>query len=258
MRRFFEKPTRRLNTDQSKKLRNLKLPKSAVLNNISGLRSIVEKLGNHQKSVWADYDDNNTYTSEMVNQKMDFVEMVLDKLGGGSLAFDFGANTGRYSRILAKRYELVVAMDSDPGAIDKLFLSLKGSPQESCILPLVMDLMNPSPAQGWRNKEREAFQSRGKPDLAVYLALIHHICLGKGVPLEDFVEMMFSISNHSIVEFVNIDDEMSQTVIANKKTVHDDYLLTNFCALVRERGDILEEKALSETRTLFLIGPKSL
>ena len=59
------------------------------------------------------------------------------------------------------------------------------------------------------------------------------------------------------VEFVNIDDEMSQTVIANKMTVHEDYLLSNFRKLVSERGEFLEEMVLSDTRTLFLIGPKS-
>lgn len=254
LRALVDRRTQRLETGMRRQVRHVSLPKAAVLRNIRSLKRLVARLASRSPSVWADYDRCNTYGADETERKAAFVASACDRIGGGALAWDVGANTGRYSRILAKHFETVVAMDADPGAVDRLYRELKEAPEDRAILPLVVDLMNPSPAQGWRGMERDDLVGRGRPDFAVYLALIHHICLGQGVPLSAFLDMVRDTSKMSVVEFIAIDDPMSQGVLATKLEAHGDYDLESFRSLASERGEILFEEAVSRTRTLFLLG----
>ena len=145
-------------------------------------------------------------------------------------------------------------MDVDPGAVDRLYHDVQGTAEERAILPLVIDLMNPSPAQGWRGAERDPLLHRGRPALATYLALIHHVCLGQGVPLDEFLDLVRATSPAAVVEFVSIDDPMSQAVLATKVETHPGYDVARFRTLAAARGRILAEEALSATRTMFLLG----
>jgi hypothetical protein len=45
------------------------------------------------------------------------------------------------------------------------------------ILPLVMDLTDPSPALGWQGRERRALTDRVRPDIVLCLALVHHLAI---------------------------------------------------------------------------------
>ena len=46
------------------------------------------------------------------------------------------------------------------------------------ILPLIVNVTDPSPNLGWRNMERKRIDERGRPDLVLALALIHHVVIG--------------------------------------------------------------------------------
>lgn len=140
-----------------------------------------------------------------------------------------------------------------PGAVDRLYRELRGTPEERTVLPLVIDLMNPSPTQGWRGAERDGLFARAKPDLALYLALVHHLCLGRGVLLTSFLDLVRESARRAVVEFVTRDDPMSQALLATKVAVHADYDVETFRALARTRGRIAAEGPLTATRTLFLL-----
>jgi hypothetical protein len=253
LRALLDRRAQALATGTRREVRRLSVPKDAVLRNIAALRRTVGALRSRSPSAWADYDRANTYDAAMRTRKEAFVGSACERLGGGALAWDWGANTGRFSRILARHFAYVVAMDADVGAIDRLYLELRDTAGARAILPAVADLMNPPPSQGWRGVERQSLSARGRPDLAVYLALIHHVCLGQGVPLADFVEMVRETSAGAIVEFVAIDDPMAQAVLATKRETHPGYDLASFRALVSARGAVLAEEALSPSRTLFLL-----
>jgi hypothetical protein len=254
LRALIDQRTQRLETGMRREVRRASLPKAAVLANIRRLRRVVTRLSSRSPSVWADYDQFNTYDAPMTERKAAFVSAACERLGGGRLAWDIGANTGRYSRLLSAHFPCVVAMDADPGAIDRLYREFKGAPGERTILPLVVDLMNPSPSQGWRGAERESLLARGRPDFAAYLALVHHICLGQGVPLDAFLDMVQEVSDAAVVEFVAIDDPQSRAVLATRMEAHGDYTIESFRTLAAERGRTLAEEALSATRSLFLLG----
>ena len=62
-------------------------------------------------------------------------------------------------------------------------VTLKRAAGEAHLLPLVVDLANPSPALGWANEEREALAPRIGAGAIMALALVHHLAIGNQVPL---------------------------------------------------------------------------
>lgn len=253
LRALLDRRTQDLGTGARREVRRIRLPKASVLHNIGRLRRLVAGLTSRCPSPWAGYDRANTYDAQLSERKAAFVAAACERLGGGALAWDLGANTGRYSRVAARRYRHVVALDADPGAVDGLYRALGGTAEARVILPLVADVMNPSPAQGWRGREREALWGRPRPELALYLAFVHHVCLGRGVPLAGFVDLVRDTARFAVVEFVAPDDPMSQALLATKPVVHRGYGLDAFRAGVVGHGDILAEERLTPTRSLFLL-----
>jgi hypothetical protein len=253
LRALIDRRARNLGRGTRRQVRQVRLPKAAVLANIQRLRRLVGRLESRLATLWTTYDDCNTYDTAMIERKEAFVARACERLGPCRLAWDLGANTGRYSRVLARHAAQVVAMDGDPGAVDRLYRAVRGTAAAGTILPLVVDLMNPSCAQGWRGTERDGLLGRGRPELALYLAVVHHICLGQGVPLPAFLDWVRETSPLAVVEFVALEDPMSQTVLATQLETHGGYDLATFRRLAAERGAILAEESLSSTRTLLLL-----
>ncbi len=253
LRALVEKYSRDLDTQKRKKVRQIKIPKRSILKNIRNQKELISKLNSKYKSQWSDYEDRSSYSPQMLEEKKAFLNSAMERISKVSLALDFGANIGRYTQILAKNFDYVLGLDYDPGVIDRLYLSIKGGPLELKILPLVIDIMNPSPSQGWRGRERRSFLSRARADFSLYFAFIHHICLGHGVPLQSFIDLIFDLAEHSVIEFVSLDDPMSEKILATKRIKHTDYNLINFRDIISRKGNIIEEKSLSKTRTIFLV-----
>ena len=93
------------------------------------------------------------------------------------LVLDLGANDGHFSRLaLDAGARYVVAVDADPLVVDTLYRTLRDEGNER-ILPLTMNLADPSPGTGWRGVERQPFLGRGRPDLVLALAVIHHLAI---------------------------------------------------------------------------------
>ena len=87
-------------------------------------------------------------------------------------------------------------MDIDPGCIETSYLqALKKG--EKNLLPIWVDLNNPSPGIGWDNKERMSLQERGPVDTILVLALIHHLAISNNVPLDQDSQIFFqTFANH--------------------------------------------------------------
>jgi hypothetical protein len=252
LRALLDRRTQHATTETRRALRGASLPRRAVLANVRRMRAIVARLASRAPSVWATYEEDAPYEAALAARKEAFVAAAGAGLDAGALVWDVGANTGRYARAVAAHAGLVVAMDADAGAVDRLYAALRGTPDARRILPLVVDVMNPSPAQGWRGAERATLGQRGAPALALHLALVHHLCLGRGVPLAAFVDLVHDTSPLAVVEFVAREDPMSQRLLATKREQHAGYDLAAFRALARGRGAIVREEPLSPTRSLLL------
>ena len=117
----------------------------------------------------------------------------------------------------------VVAMDGDWMAIEHLYQREKAGEPSASILPLVVNLADASPNQGWRGAERKGLAERGRPELTLCLALVHHIVISANIPLADFIGWLADLGTAVVIEFVGRDDEMVQTLLANREDQYSDY-----------------------------------
>ena len=151
----------------------------------------------------------------------------------------------------------MVAVDGDHASVDALFRDLRDA-GDGRILPLVMDLADPSPARGWRGLERTRLEDRGRPDLVLCLALIHHLSIAANVPLAEVVDWLASLGGVLVVEFAAREDAMVQRLLSRKKgDAHPDYRPEVFEAELSKRFDIVRREPLaSGHRTLYEARPR--
>jgi ribosomal protein L11 methylase PrmA len=232
--------------DIKKDLRAAGFHQALIKTNVNRLRKIVQRLTwKHTPSVWSDYAEKNTYTDTDREQKMAFIRQVVQSRPW-RLVWDLGCNTGIFSRIAAENAGYVVALDADQVVIERLYHALKSEGQTT-ILPLVGNVADPSPNLGWRGLERKALTERGKPDLTLCLALIHHVVISANIPLKEFIDWLASLGTDVVIEFVTKADPMVQTLLRNKRDNYTDYEVEYCESCLAEAFDVVrrEELALS-------------
>jgi len=218
--------------------------KALIERNVEKLTRLVAGLKPaNTKTTWADYDRTHSYQEAELKRKMEFVRRAA-ATRQWRLAWDLGCNTGTFSRIAAEHSNYVVSMDGDWMAIEHLYQREKADSTSTKILPLVINLADASPSQGWRCAERKAITERGKPELTLCLALIHHIVISANIPLADFIGWLASLGTSVVIEFVGRDDEMVQTLLANREDQYDDYHPEIFRELLSAHFDIQAEEPL--------------
>ena len=205
-------------------------------------------------SEWSEYREISTYEEEELRGKEAFVEAAVAS-STPQLAWDLGCNDGRFSRIAAAGGAYVVAIDGDQVAIDRLYRELREEGRED-ILPLALDLVDASPGLGWRGSERERVEDRGRPDLVLALALVHHLAIGANVPLAAVVDWLADLGGALVVEFPARDDPMVARLLSRKRgDAHPDYGLESFESLLERRFAIARRQQLG-TRVLFEANPR--
>jgi hypothetical protein len=201
---------------------------------------------------WSDYAGNDLVESEYFRSKQDVIIQFVESIKP-RVAWDFGANTGIVSRMLASKGVSVVSLDSDFGAIEKNYLELKTSAERQ-ILPLVFDLTNPSPAVGWNNEERESLFERGQPDVILCLALIHHLAIGNNVPLGSVGKFLSALTPWLIIEFVPKADPNVKTMLAMREDIFYEYSEQGFEKAFGGYFEFIRKETLRESdRVLYLM-----
>jgi SAM-dependent methyltransferase len=237
--------------DIKKDLRVAGFNQTLIKANVSRLRKIVQRLmWKRTASEWSDYVSRNTYTDTDREKKEVFVRQVVQSRPW-RLVWDLGCNTGTFSRIAAENARCVVALDADQVAIDRLYQALKSEGQTT-ILPLVGNVADPSPNLGWRGLERKALTERGKPDLTLCLALIHHLVISANIPLKESVDWLAGLGTEVVIEFVTKADPMVQTLLRNKRDNYTDYEVEYFESCLAEAFYVVRREELtSNTRILY-------
>lgn len=247
------------NSDALKKMR--KIPKNSLLGIINQLYATVAKMkGGLTESEWGEYyrDDKNNYDEESASSKKDIVSKFISIVDDAKTCWDFGGNTGRYSGLAADKELDTIVLDIDNVAIEKCYRGIKEDGQHR-LLPLVFDLANPSPAIGWNNTERGTVWDRGKPDLALALALVHHLCISNNTPLEKVAAFFSEKTKYLIIEFVPKSDSQVQILLATRKDIFPNYCIEGFEAAMSAHFTLLaKEGILGSERTVFLYKNKHL
>jgi ribosomal protein L11 methylase PrmA len=141
--------------------------------------------------------------------------------------WDLGANTGDYSRAAREVGQLVVSFDMDPAAVERNYRRIRTEGEEG-ILPLLMDLANPSPAQGWAGHERLSLEERGPADAVLALALIHHLAIGNNLPLDRVAGYFARLGKELIIEFVPKSDGQVARLLLSRPDIFPDYTKEGF------------------------------
>lgn len=228
-----------------------------IRRNVTGLLRLVHRLRWQPKSSkWSDYTVSSDAAQRDGDEKTRFVAEVAG-LRRWDLVWDLGCNTGRYARIAAEQAESVVAMDADAVTVERLYRELKAEGRRR-ILPLLVNLADPSPNLGWDGQERRGLPERGRPDLTLCLALIHHLVIGANIPLASFVEWLARLQTHLVIEFVAKEDPMVQSLLRNKADQYADYDGANFERELSRHFVIRRRVSLpTATRTLYYASPRS-
>ena len=230
-------------------------PKTVLFALLDSLERLIGGLSRGPASSdWSQYAGSHSYDASDFEQKKEFVRRHAAACRPG-LTWDLGANTGTFARIAAEYSGMVVAVDGDQDAVDLLYREVRQSGPRN-VIPLVMDLANLSPGQGWAGRERPAFDARRSPDLVLALALIHHMRVAANIPLPLFIGWLRSLDATCILEFVERDDEMFQTLLENKQEEYADYTAEHFESEVRRHFSIRDRlKLKGGLRELFLLEP---
>ena len=228
-----------------------------IVANVAKLTTLVAGLSpKGGRSTWSDYESSHSYEEAERERKAEFVRRAASTRRW-RLAWDLGCNTGTFSRIAAEHAEHVVAMDADWRAIEKLYQREKADGSRS-ILPLVVNVSDASPNQGWLGQERKALAERGRPDLTLCLALVHHVVISANIPLRDFIGWLADLGTALVIEFVGREDEMVQTLLANREDQYDDYHPDVFRSLLEGRFSIEDEASLKGgKRRMFFARPRT-
>jgi len=222
-----------------------------IVANVRRLRKLVGRLAwTPATSAWSEYQTASPYSVEDREAKERFVRDVAGTRRR-RLAWDLGANTGHFSRLVAPHADCVVALDGDHVAVERMYTALRADGQRT-IVPLVMDLASPSPGLGWRNAERATLAERGRPDLVLALALLHHLVITGNVPLPEALDWLAGLGDELVIEFVGRDDPMVETLLRNKTERYEDYDPALLERCLSARGRIVRRERLpGGTRTLY-------
>jgi ribosomal protein L11 methylase PrmA len=212
----------------------------------------------HQITEWGDYYGDTNYVDESMKNKEALVTQFLESCRKSDLptAADFGANTGKFSRLAAAQGFFVLAHDIDAVAVDKNYREVKSN-AETSILPLVQDLTSPSPAIGWANRERMSFVERHRVDVGLALAIIHHIHISNNVPMAMIAEFFSTICESLILEFVPKSDSQVIRLLSTREDIFSDYNEAGFEAAFGQYFTIqTSQKIVGSERTLYLLEKK--
>lgn len=242
--------------NKSVTINGLKMGRLSFLALIDNLESAIQKLKWHpQGTEWAEYYEDTNYSSEALRHKRQIVAEFLDEINPKSV-WDLGANVGTFSRIASNKGIQTISFDIDPAAVEKNYLECVKS-GETNILPLLLDLTNPSPGIGWDNDERISLMERGPADAALALAIIHHLAISNNLPLGRIADFFYKICKSLIVEFVPKSDSQVQRLLSNREDIFPDYTQGAFEDEFTKRFTVQHSvKIKGSQRTVYLMRRK--
>jgi len=202
------------------------------------------------KTEWGDYYNNTNYSPDAFAAKQGQVKSLIDSVKPRRV-IDLGANNGAFSR-LAQNAELVISADIDPMAVEHNYRLVKKN-GETNLLPLLIDLTNPSPDLGWANRERPRFDQRAKGDLVLALALIHHLAIGNNLPLEAAAEYFAELAPNLIIEFVPKADSQAQRLLAAREDIFNNYTQAGFETAFSKTYKIIKQQPVKDSKRIIYL-----
>ena len=228
-----------------------RIPRRNLIALAHGLRRYLSGLRRGHRSYWQKYSARNSYDDSSRVSKVRIAEEFVARTGPARL-LDLGCNTGEYAKVaIDAGARSVIGVDFDSGALD---LAVKRSQHGSWPAQfLFWDIANPSPDLGWMREERTALETRlGRVDAVFCFALIHHLVIGRNVPMEEFVQWVCGLAPRGLIEFVPKSDPMTQGLLRSRADIFERYDRENFERALEVRAKIVNAHDLGPNeRILF-------
>ena len=239
--------------DKTVNISSHKMSRLSFLGLIDNLESAVRKLKwRPQGTEWANYYEDTNYSSDALSHKKEIVARFLEETAP-KMVWDLGANIGLFSRIVSGKGIQTISFDIDPVAVEKNYLQCLRD-GETNILPLLLDLTNPSPNIGWENEERMSILERGPADAVLALALVHHLAISNNLPLERIAEFFSRICIWLMVEFIPKSDSQVQRLLSTREDIFPDYTQRVFESEFQQYFTILNcVKIRDSERTMYFM-----
>ena len=221
---------------------------------IDSLRSAIDHLpAPPSETTWSGYyRDDHDYDAEGGRAKSTFVAEALDVVDPRTV-WDLGSNAGRFAKISSLRGVETVAFDQDSAAVDAAYNDARDR-QDQHFLPLVMDLVDPSPGLGFAGGERMSLEARGPADLVLALALVHHVAIGRNVPLRLFIEQLSRLGRSVLLEWVPKEDPRVQQLLRHREDVFAQYCEEELLNAIRPLFSVARRGSVDGTgRVLYLL-----
>jgi hypothetical protein len=163
-----------------------------------------------------------------------------------------GPTKASFSCLAAAKEFDVVAIDKDDQCINTLYKKVKEE-NITNILPLCMDLMNPSPASGFANNERASFRRKNSYRCSDGPGACSPPAIGYNLPLSKIAEYLYGFSHQLIIEFVPKEDEKVQLLLQNKKDIYPEYTREHFENVFRQRFTITEKVQVPDSNRIIYL-----
>lgn len=201
---------------------------------------------------WAEYYTDTNYTENALSHKKQLVSEFMSIIHP-KVVWDIGANQGMFSRIASNKGIQTISFDIDPACVEKNYLEVRGK-NETHILPLLLDVTNPSPEIGWNNRERRSIASRGPAQCLFALALIHHLAISNNVPLNKIAAFFSEICDSLIIEWIPKEDSQIQRLLSTRDDIFDNYTQETFENNFRQYFEIIKSVNIKKScRVLYLM-----
>ncbi|MFD0836866.1 class I SAM-dependent methyltransferase [Mariniflexile aquimaris] len=250
------------NEDYQGKIKTITLSKKGQLNIINSLYDYIKKLSIKEHSEWGDYYNKTNYSISAFSQKSNLIDTWIKKLKTETL-IDIGGNDGTFVRRIKYPIKQALVCDIDYNAVDLNYKNLKIG-KETYMLPFIQDILNPTAAIGFNNKERQSFLERiqaFKPDVTLALAIIHHMTLSGNIPFDMSADFFASFSKYLIIEFPKRDDSWVQRLLSSKGEFQNHfkfYTIENFRKDYVNYFETIDEICIDNSeRVLFLLRRKN-
>ena len=236
---------------QTNKTKSGKVSKMGMMGLVDNLANTVKKLKwNPSGTEWGDYYTFTNYDDDAFQHKKELVNSWLSA-DDPKTVWDLGANDGTFSSLASTQKRKTVAFDIDPIAVEKNYRRVRKE-KEVNMLPLILDLTNPSPAIGWAHEERGSLKDRGPADTVMALAIIHHLAISNNVPLVKVAEYFSKLCTNLIIEFVPKGDSQVNILLATREDIFDLYHENGFEAAFGQYFTITDKEPVRGTkRTMY-------
>jgi len=243
------------NNNQTKEVKQMTISKTSILNMNSMMIRQIEKLKRKDhETEWDNYYQVTNYDETSDDCKIKLVKEYLSNISfkKESVLFDLGANDGKYSRIAEEYCPSVVAFDIDNNCVNRNYLLGKKNDQTK-ILPLILDLNNPSCAIGFGCAERKSINERGPVTCLMALALIHHIVISNNVPFDSAASWLSRLSQYLIIEFVPKTDSQVEKLLRTRRDIFANYNQETFEKSFSKYYKILKKAPIKNSKRILYL-----